>query len=167
MSKYIPNRSPQRLNKQTWSNFSAVAEKEEEFAENHKAEEKARIESIELDTLSFTDLYQLPFHQPKYGSWVYDAIGNFVLQFEAENKEFRTRILEILNKETTLYNRRPVKAEGGYIQVQVDGEWKNFILIRGWGNLTGCGSYNLRGEYAEKIQDTLSDYIVEKLNIES
>jgi hypothetical protein len=44
-----------------------------------------------------------------------------------------------------------------------DGVERECILIRGWGNLTGVGSYNLDGEYAAKIQDTLAEYIVEKL----
>ena len=50
------------------------------------------------------------------------------------------------------------------IYLEKDGERKEFILIRGWGNLTGTGSYNLDGEYAGKIQDSLAEYIVEKLN---
>ena len=36
-------------------------------------------------------------------------------------------------------------------------------MIRGWGNLTGVGAYNLNGDYATKIQDTLAEYIIEKL----
>ena len=50
------------------------------------------------------------------------------------------------------------------IDLDKDEELHEFILIRGWGNLTGAGSYNLDGEYAGKIQDTLAEYIVQKLN---
>jgi hypothetical protein len=56
------------------------------------------------------------------------------------------------------------KCESDFRHLEKDGERKEFILIRGWGNLTGTGSYNLDGEYAGKIQDTLAEYIVEKLN---
>jgi hypothetical protein len=50
------------------------------------------------------------------------------------------------------------------ISIKVEDELTPLILIRGWGNLTGCGAYNLDGEYAGKIQDTLEEYIIEKLS---
>jgi len=38
-----------------------------------------------------------------------------------------------------------------------------FILIRGWGNLTGIGGYNFDSEKASKIQDDFRDWIIYKL----
>jgi hypothetical protein len=126
--------------------------------------EKSRIENIPLGQLSFRDLYQFPFHQAKYGSWVYDAIGNFIFQFEFDNEETREKIIKILNGEIVEYNSQEVKIDGGYITININGDWLNLILIRGWGNLTGVGAYNLDGGYAGKIQDTLAEYIVEKFS---
>ena len=38
------------------------------------------------------------------------------------------------------------------------------IDIRGWGNLTGTGGYNLSEESAMIVQDTLAEYIIQRLN---
>jgi len=115
--------------------------------------------------LSFKDLYEFPFHQAKYGSWVYDKNSNFIFEFENGTKEVRDKLIQILNGELEEYNRREVRENDGYIEVKVEDKWHNLILIRGWGSLTGVGGYNLDGEYAGKIQDTLADYIKEKLSV--
>jgi hypothetical protein len=62
------------------------------------------------------------------------------------------------------YNRQEVKSDGGYISININGDWLNAILVRGWGLLTGAGAYNLNGKWAAKIQDSLEEYIVEKLS---
>ena len=180
MSKFI---TKSRLNKikqinQNWSDIlgkdywqSKPISKEEIVQEKRYKEqlnflesEKQRIESIPLEELSFRDLYQFPFHQAKYGSWVYDANSNFIFQFEIDNKETREKAVAILNGEFESNKDNKFVHEDGMIYLEKDGERKEFILIRGWGNLTGVGAYNLDGEYAGKIQDTLAEYIIEKLN---
>ena len=177
MSKFIKN---SRLNKspQLWSNhlpdgywqskpFSAKEKEEQKkYKEemNFKEKEKQRIESIPLEELSFKDLYEFPFHQAKFGSWVYDANSNFIFQFEMNNKTTQESCIRILNGEIVPTKENKFVHKDGTIYLERDGELHDFILIRGWGNLTGGGSYNLDGEYAGKIQDTLAEYIVEKLN---
>lgn len=121
--------------------------------------EKSRIESIPLEQLSFRDLYKFPFHQAKYGSWVYDANSNFIFQFEFNNEDTGKKAIDILNGDLLDYKKQDVTSDCG--EIFINGE--SFILIRGWGNLTGVGAYNLDGEYAAKIQDTLADFIVERL----
>jgi len=37
--------------------------------------------------MTYKDIYQLPLHKPKYGSWVYDEKSNFVFQFERQYDE--------------------------------------------------------------------------------
>lgn len=155
--------------KYTWISF-ATPDNSKEIEETRLYKErqqkkKDRVEAIPLDTLSFRDLYEFPFHQAKYGSWVYDAKGNFIFQFENGDANVREKIIGILNGEVTEYNRREVRGSEGSIEVNIEGKWKELILIRGWGNLTGVGAYNLDGEYAAKIQDSLQEYILEKLNI--
>lgn len=178
MSKFI---TKSRLNKisqinSMWSNLkddeyisfgssiSAEEKKKQREENNFLQSEKQRIESIPLEELSFRDLYQFPFHQAKYGSWVYDANSNFIFQFEFDNKDTREKAVAILNGEFESNKDNKFVHEDGMIYLEKDGERKEFILIRGWGSLTGTGSYNLDGEYAGKIQDTLAEYIVEKLN---
>jgi len=129
-----------------------------EYKERQRLE-KERIESIPLEELSFRDIYKLPFHQAKYGNWVYDVNSNFIFQFEFSGEDTRKKVIDILNGDLTEYKRQDVDYKEGV--VTVDGI--DFILIRGWGNLTGVGAYNLSGECAGKIQDTLAEYIVEKL----
>jgi len=152
------------ITKTEWVSFGKSEKDTEEESlikeENKKLKaEKQRIESIPLEDLSFKDLYKFPFHQAKYGSWVYDADSNFIFQFQFDDKETQEKLIKILNEETEDYKRQNVTSESGLISV--DGQ--PFILIRGWGSLTGIGGYNLNGDYAAKIQDTLEEYIVNKL----
>lgn len=49
------------------------------------------------------------------------------------------------------------------IYVDIDGEQREFIIVRGWGNLTGIGGMNLPEEEAAEIQDAFGNYIVESL----
>lgn len=177
MSKFIPK---SRLSKQAqqWSNYlpngywrsKPITKEDKEEQKKYKeemiylAKEKERIESIPLDELSFRDLYQFPFHQAKFGTWVYDSNSNFIFQFQFNNKETQEKAIQILNGEYESKLPNKFVHKDGTIYLDVDGELKDFILIRGWGNLTGGGSYNLDGEYAGKIQDTLAEFIVEKLS---
>ncbi len=45
----------------------------------------------------------------------------------------------------------------------INGDY-HLILIRGWGYLTGTGGLNLSDKEALEIQDSLAEYIIEKLN---
>lgn len=51
------------------------------------SDKKKEIESKNLEEVSFRDMYTFPFHQAKYGNWVYDANSNFIFQFEINNEE--------------------------------------------------------------------------------
>jgi hypothetical protein len=167
MSKYIPKSRIKTApftaqwsnNSQEYFTFGSSSSKKEEYV-NPLIGEKERIESIPLEDLSFRDLYGFPFHEAKYGSWVYDAKGNFIFQFEFTGEDTRKKVLDIINGDLEEYNRQEVKMDNGVIFVNDN----PFILIRGWGNLTGVGAYNLDGDYAAKIQDTLAEYITEKLS---
>jgi hypothetical protein len=39
-----------------------------------------------------------------------------------------------------------------------------FLIVRGWGNLTGTGGHNLPKEQAKEIQDLFGNWIVETLS---
>ena len=104
-------------------------------------------------------MYTEPFKDTSRIGWVYSG-NNFVFQFLSGGKKDKEKCLGILNEEITEYNRQDVKNDNG--EITINGH--PFILIRGWGNLTGGGAYNLDAEYASKIQYSLAKFIVEKLS---
>lgn len=160
-SKFFKTRKPAMQRSYTWSSKADESYETEEL----EYEEKKRIEAIPLEDVSFELLYKFPLRSAKYGTWVYDDNSNFVFQFEGASEDVRAKILGILNGTITDYKRRDVKYERGYIKVKYLDKWLNLLLIRGWGNLTGVGAYNLSGEYAAKIQDTFAEFIVSELKI--
>ena len=110
------------------------------------------------------DFYRKPFKVFTYGRQVYDAKNNHVFDFLNVEKFERDLILfrlNALNKNTEqvpLYELTYNKEESVILNY---GE--PFIDIRGWGNLTGTGSYNFREEKARGIQDTFAQWLIETL----
>lgn len=120
--------------------------------------------------------YIQPFHQAKYGSWVYDGKTNFVFQFDEVTKydekgnyldgikELRQEVILSLNS----INHEPVNGLKLSVNENDPTEILNnglvFITIRGWGNLTGIGANNFSEDKATKIQDDFRDWIIYKLS---
>lgn len=109
--------------------------------------------------------YNRPFHQAKYGTWVYDANTNFIFQFDDKiSKEERDLIIFRLNaldkntEEIPDYN-----LQYDTINAEIKNNGKPFIEIRGWGNLTGTGANNFSAEKASRIQDDLANWIIDRL----
>lgn len=109
------------------------------------------------------NFYKLPFKKEFGIEWVYDSGGNFIFQFVVDYKLSEGRLSDMV---LSMMNgvKPPVK-----LNLSVSEEDRNtimlkgrpFILIRGWGNLTGTGAHNFPVEKAAKIQDDLADWIVE------
>ena len=122
--------------------------------------------------MTYKDIYQLPLHKLKYGSWVYDEKGNFVFQFERQYDEkgdyaegwleFEDKIINKLNGDKLITFDEDFKSEKNDICIYY--KEIHVITIRGWGNLTGTGAHNLPVEDATNIQDTFRDFIIETLN---
>jgi hypothetical protein len=123
---------------------------------------KALIQSKHLQEVSFKDLYTFPFKNFGY-SQVYDNNDNFIFQFEIDNKGTRQKCLDIINGDLIPTKENSFVHDGGVIYLVKEDDRIPLILIRGWGNLTGTGAYNLDEKYACEIQDTLAEYIVDKL----
>lgn len=117
--------------------------------------------------------YKQPFHQDKYSSWVYDADHNFVFElfpefdeegeYEREYLVLKKLVIDSLNS-SELYPIPDFKleySEKDPNMIRLHG--KPFILIRGWGNLTGTGAHNFSAEKASKIQDDFRDWIIYRL----
>lgn len=125
-------------------------------------------EEKEIPKLNF---YKQPFYKAKYGSWVYDKNNNFIFQLEPEfNKqgnyaegwvELQEKVIFSLNA----VDREPIPGLKLELQngIEIYKDKRLFILIRGWGNLTGIGAHNFSGEKAAKIQDDLVKWILYKL----
>ncbi len=111
---------------------------------------------------SWKEVYQLPLHQDKYNSWVWDTIDNFVFQFEIKDRGKRILLTNVINGKEKLTNSNIIFIHDK--EMIKDSEGNNVILIRGWGNLTGTGAMNLPEETAAIIQDTFAEFIVEQLN---
>lgn len=126
---------------------------------------------------SYQNIYQFPLRKSKYTSWVFDAKGNFVFQFEPKFtkegeflegwKDFEDKILNCLNGEYNMNYDGVFTLKDGDIFSQKTGNDKviHIITIRGWGNLTGIGAHHLSAEEATNIQDTFAQFIINKLNI--
>ena len=115
--------------------------------------------------------YKQPFHKPKYGSWIYDANGNFVFQFESEfddKGEYTKGCLELQDRVIKSLNsnkHEPVDELNLSLKcIEIKNNSKLFITIRGWGNLTGTGAHNFPVEKAVKIQDDFAAWIIYKLS---
>lgn len=146
-----------------WSSMATTAydkeeKKQREDYDKKMKSEKARIEAIPLGELSFRDIYTEPFVDLMNMGRIYSG-NNFTFQFLAGGEETKQKCLQILNGEVQEYKRQNITHKNG--EISVDGH--PFILIRNWGGLTGCGAYNLDEKWAAKIQDSLAEYIVEKL----
>lgn len=109
----------------------------------------------------FRDYYRLPLELDEVVNWVWDSNGSFVFQFEFDDKDKQKVLLNVINGKQTLDSEVTFKHESGHIKSD-DGQ--KFILIRGWGTLTGTGGFNLEVEKAAYVQDTFAEFIVEQLN---
>jgi len=109
---------------------------------------------------TYKDIYEFPLKNES-SIYIRDNKGQVVAQFHQDDLNFRKKLLDVVNSvPNAIKSTRTFYHEDGYIKT--DGV--KVILIRGWGNLTGVGSHNLSAEEAANVQDTLAEFIVNKLN---
>lgn len=119
--------------------------------------------------MNWDKIYKLPLRQDSSGIEVYDANGSFVFQFGSGistaklSAESKRKIIETLNGSEEHTFKSEVFSDSGYI---ITNNWDTqvIITIRGWGNLTGTGGYNLPAAVAASVQDTFTEWIIETLN---
>lgn len=105
---------------------------------------------------------------------IYDSNGNFIFQLEDGYDDLHPKIkqnfvdiINNVNQTPKIRCKHKFTYENGLIK-HFDGEHTtNFILIRGWGNLTSPNCFGLSDELAIKVQDTLGKYIVDRLTSET
>lgn len=130
--------------------------------------------NVLANLLSF---YVQPFHISKYGNQIYDGKNRFVAQFEPTYNEQRNYTDEFLElRQKTLFSLNALDLEpikginltiGKTDDTLILNNGKEFITIRGWGNLTGIGGYNFDAEKATKIQDDFRNWIIYKLSTQT
>ena len=111
---------------------------------------------------NFKEVYNFPFENTQW-DWVYDSGGeNFIFQWQIENIEKQNLLLSVINGNENLKNPflNFTHKEG----VIYDGNGNEIIMIRGWGNLTSTNCFGFSPKEAANIQDTLAEYIIERLN---
>lgn len=104
----------------------------------------------------------------RYYRCVYDAEGDFCFRFTFESGDYdkdeekQQTIIDILNDKTNRKLTNKLEIVDGY-KIYMDGS--PFIMIRGWGRLTGLGAGGLWLDHdvARKIQDDFAKWIVDKL----
>lgn len=111
--------------------------------------------------------YKLPFIDTGELGLVIDANDTPVFAFMGNPSEAHVnKILKSINSEThePIVGTSPVKF--GYIKSRkvIDLNMKDFILLRGWYDLTGKDKHNLSYGMAAEIQEHLVKYMLEKLN---
>lgn len=110
----------------------------------------------------FDDNNQLMF------DFMSDWMSGIVIQkvYSLPNEQ-RQQIIDILNgeKQSKLFEKGYlVHHKDGVILLNIKDVQYAIILIRGWGYLTGINGLNLSSEKAIEIQESLVDYICQKLN---
>lgn len=123
--------------------------------------------------MTFKEAYKFPIRL--YHGMVFtqdnDKAFDFATRFHSDNPllittESKEKVIAVINgdsRKLDLQLRPRYDQSDGWIYVTHQGVEKQFILIRGWGHLTGVGGLNLDDDLASKIQDEFADHIVKSL----
>ena len=109
----------------------------------------------------YKEYYKLPLKLDSEIGWVWDSKDNFVFQFEFDDVNEQNNIIDAIEGKINLSTNSKFRYEDGLISYE---NGTPAILMRGWGNLTGTGCYNLSPCEAEYVQDTFAEFILSQLN---
>lgn len=116
--------------------------------------------------MNWQDVYKLPLHN--LGP-VKAFSSNSIMAYDyldwKQPQEYYDHIVAIINGDIDSNSICQCINEGCIIfKVNPNGSKIPILRIRGWGHLTGVGGLHLPSEEAAKIQDSFTNYIVERLN---
>lgn len=112
---------------------------------------------------TFENIYLMPFVSELPDTWIRDQNHNFAFQFESFRDEKNELFLDVINGKKNLKNSDlKFYHKDGEIRTLIENI--HIITIRGWGNLTSPNCLGLSQEEAANVQDTLAEYIAERLN---
>lgn len=125
----------------------------------------------------FKKYYKFPLVavEPYYSKW-FGQDTSMALDFPHEmlglsnvfytTDEDRKKLISQINgdtEENRFIEKLRYEGESSTIYLEHAGEDLVFIIVRGWGNLTGPGGHNLPEEKAAEIQDEFGEYIIKRL----
>lgn len=122
----------------------------------------------------FKEYYPRPFKNDKGYTKVFSNDNSMAFDFPfkliySEGYHFTsaqmTKIIKVLNSDENyvIPYELQYSPDDSTIYINKDEHWKEFIIIRGWGKLTGTGGFNLHPDKAAKIQDAFANWIISKL----
>ena len=127
-----------------------------------------------MELQAFEKYFKLPLYVvPDSGVFIFSQPNekkNLVIAFnwliKVDNFRKQKLLDKINGKITEKFQSSYIKEGSKIFVVTKDNKKFPLMLARGWGMLTGngAGGFGLNPDEAEKIQDQLIDYILEKLN---
>lgn len=118
---------------------------------------------------SWKEVYQLPLHIDKHGSYAWSKNGTMALTFETgEGEKQFVKAMKRADKILRCINGENVHVSDiswhlkNECEVYLGDEW--VFTVRGWGHLTGIGGLHLNADQACEVQDGFIKYILERLN---
>ena len=112
----------------------------------------------------FRNYFKLPFKLDDYGcDYVWDATGcQMVLQFDDDiNQQIKNDVVNAINTGEVSDHLKRQNFAFKEEEIFCNGEF--MMCLRGWGYLTGQGSLSLSDGSAIEIQNSLRDYIMQKI----
>ena len=134
-----------------------------------------------MKKLNFKEVYEFPLEMMRAtSSKIFTKSHNMAFDFPISflkgiypnlmeiSVESRKKILDIINgdresSEMTTKLKLRYDPDTTVIYHKHEGVDREFIIVRGWGHLTGVGGLNLSAEEATRIQTEFAEYIIEKL----
>lgn len=111
--------------------------------------------------ITFEEFYKAPYNQDSFCP-IYGFSSNGMKCFSAfsdKAQEELGNIIKLLNgKGGEKYNKEDVVVDKAELYIK-----GNFILVRGWGELTGDGALALPIDKATKIQNGFIDWVVKTI----
>lgn len=109
----------------------------------------------------FEKYYKKPFKLDSFSVYIFDKDNNMTIMMEYDELELTETLENILNDVPFKPLTEKFHSNGCDV---FDSNNKYRFCVRGWGRLTSPNCLNLDEETAIKIQDSMVDYVVKKLN---
>jgi len=121
----------------------------------------AEIDRLKGKDITFEEFYKAPYNQDSFCP-IYGFSSNGMKCFSAftyKAQDELANIIKLLNGEGgEKYDKKDVVVDKAELYIK-----GNFILVRGWGELTGVGALALPIDKASKIQNGFIDWIVKTI----
>lgn len=107
------------------------------------------------------DIYKPPFTTDGCFVWAANNVMSLMAAGTVENSEaLLQRVCDLLNGTVTT-DKRPALS---YDCPEILLNGKTFLVVRGWGHLTGSGALALPAEEATVIQDEFAKFVMSRLS---